>query len=376
MPAKRRTAGGAHTLEGRYYTSPAIFAREFEAIFMQRWLYVGRADALEQVGSYTLFELAPTQVGSEPLPRESVIVIRGADREIRAFHNVCRHRGVRLCSAAGRIERNIRCPYHAWTYALDGRLLGAPHMADVAGFERGDYPLLEVAVAVWEGFVFINLADEPVPFDEAFAAIHDKLSDWQLPRLCVAATREYEVAANWKVLFQNYPECYHCPVIHPALEAITPIDGADNDLESGEILGGPMQIAASGASLTESGRCCGPLLVSGEKRGQVYYYTLFPTMFLSLHPDYVLIHRLDPVAIDRTVVHCEWLFDPGYRDQADSDPEQAVVFWDRVNREDWAVCERAQQGVRSRAYVPGPYSELESMSAAFDRSYLDALGDG
>jgi Rieske 2Fe-2S family protein len=367
-----RTAGGARTLAGQYYTSSAIFSQELERIFCDRWLVVGRASELPQPGDQRLFELAPERAGPEPVPHESVLLVRAGDGEIRGFYNVCRHRGARLCGAATR-STTIRCPYHAWTYALDGRLIGAPNMAEVAGFAREDHPLIPVATEVWEGFVWINFAAEPVPFAEALAPLYAKLGAWRLPELVVAHQVEYEVAANWKLLFENYAECYHCPVIHPVLNAVTPYRGADNDLTVGEILGGPMQIAAAEGSMTESGRLCGPALVSGPARQQVYYYTLLPNMFLSLHPDYVLTHRLEPLAIDRTRVRCQWLFDPGYREQPGSDPQEAVAFWDRVNTEDWAVCELQQDGVRSRAYAPGPYAELESMSAAFDRAYLEAL---
>jgi Rieske 2Fe-2S family protein len=280
-----------------------------------------------------------------------------------------------MCSAAGRGLTTIRCPYHAWSYGLDGRLIGAPNMSDVAGFTRDDHGLIPVATHVWEGFVFVNFSATPVAFADALAPLHDKLGAWNITTLERAHTVTYEVAGNWKLLFENYSECYHCPIIHPLLNAVTPFRGADNDLESGEILGGPMQIQAEAGSMTESGRLCGPALVSGELLGRVYYYTLMPNMFLSLHPDYVLIHRLDPLAIDRTRVVCEWLFAPGYRDAPGCDPQEAVAFWDRVNREDWDVCELAQHGVRSRAYRPGPYAELESVSAAFDRAYLLALGD-
>lgn len=371
----KRTAGGARALPGRYYTSSAIFAREMEQLFGNRWLYAGRQSELAP-GSTSLFELAPERPGAEPVLRESVVIVRGEDDQIRAFHNVCRHRGARLCTIGGQTQGRIRCPYHAWSYGLDGRLLGAPNMSDVANFDRADYPLLPVATALWEGFVFINLAATPVPFAEAFAPIHDAFTAWGLSRLVPAERVTYEVAANWKLLFQNYAECYHCPIIHPALNQLTPYLGANNDLQSGEILGGPMQIRQSDASMTVSGHLCAPPLVDGVERQRVYYYTIFPGMFLSLHPDYVLVHRIEPLAIDRTRVICEWLFDPSYEDIEGSDPQEAVNFWDRVNREDWNICELAQLGVVSRAYVPGPYSELESVTAAFDRAYLDALGEG
>jgi Rieske 2Fe-2S family protein len=370
----KRSSGGAFSLPGRYYTAAEIFAAELDQLFTSRWLYAGRASELDRPGAHTLFELAPERSGPEPLPHESVIIVRGEDEALRAFHNVCRHRGARMCTAAGHAQSTIRCPYHAWSYGLDGRLLGAPNMADVAGFDRADYPLVPVALTQWEGFVFLNFADPAPAFDEAFAAILDRFTPWRLPRLVRAASVSYEVAANWKLLFENYCECNHCPVIHPALNQLTPYQGADNDLTEGEILGGPMQIETPEGSMTQTGHLCGPPLVSGPLRQQVYYYTIFPNMFLSLHPDYVLTHRLEPVAVDRTRVVCEWLFDPSWREHEGSDPEQAVKFWDQVNREDWQVCELSQQGVASRGYRPGPYSELESMSAAFDRAYLEALG--
>lgn len=375
-----RTAGGARALPGRYYTSAAIFARELERIFATRWLCAARLSELEHPGSYTLFDIMPSSEGpsgsaAEGLLRESILIVRGADDAVRAFYNVCRHRGARLCETAGHAPDRIRCPYHAWSYGLDGRLLGAPNMAEVAGFDRADYPLAAVATAVWEGFVFINLAPAPVPFERAFAPIHDAFAAWQMPRLTTAHRIDYDVAANWKLLFQNYAECYHCPIIHPELNQLTPYLGADNDIESGEILGGPMQLGQPGTSMTESGRMCAPALVSGPEGQRVYYYTLLPNLFLSLHPDYVLVHRLEPLAIDRTRVVCEWLVDPAYRDQPAATIHEAVTFWDRVNREDWHVCELSQQGVASRGYVPGPYAELESVVAAFDRAYLAALGD-
>jgi Rieske 2Fe-2S family protein len=361
----KRTSGGARALPGSYYTSSAIFARELEQIFANRWLYAARQSELAQPGSYLLFELA----------QDSILIVRGEDDEIRAFHNVCRHRGARLCVTAGHAQGRIRCPYHAWSYALDGRLLGAPNMTDVVDFDKAEYPLLPVATALWEGFVFINLAPSPVPFAEAFAPIHGAFSAWGIPRLIRAEQVTYEVAANWKLIFQNFAECYHCPIIHPALNQITPYLGAQNNLQCGEILGGPMQMRGADSSMTVSGHLCGPPLVDGLERQRVYYYTIFPGMFLSLHPDYVLTHRLQPLAIDKTRVTCEWLFDPGYQTMEGADPQEAVSFWDRVNREDWHVCELSQLGVVSRGYVPGPYSELESVTAAFDRAYLDALGD-
>jgi Rieske 2Fe-2S family protein len=371
----KRTAGGARSLAGRYYTSSEVFAREMEHVFGTRWLYAGRVNGLERPGSYALYELGTRSHSLDQVRPESILLVRGEDDQIRAFYNVCRHRGARLCTSDGHAQGRIRCPYHAWSYGLDGRLVGAPNMSDVAGFDRAEHGLVPVATAVWEGFVMINLAQSPVPLEQAFQPILRRFSEWQMARLVVGQRVEYEVAANWKLMFQNYNECYHCPTIHPALNQLTPYLGADNDFQEGEILGGPMQIEQTEGSMTESGHLCAPALVSGLERQRVHYYTIFPSFFLSLHPDYVMTHRLEPLAIDRTRVVCEFLFDPSAPGQPGFAPEQAVQFWDRVNREDWHVCELAQQGVVSRGYVPGPYAELESVVAAFDRAYLAALGE-
>ncbi len=359
-----RTAWGALTLEAAYFTSEEIFQQEWERIFARQWLCIGRGSELAQPGSYVLAD-----VGAENL-----IVTRDTAGAVHAFFNVCRHRGARVCSEPTGARTSLQCPYHAWTYDLHGRLIGAPTMQDVAGFDRADYPLIPVAAAEWEGFIFINLAQDAEPFEHVYAPLMGKFAAWKLPGLQAVRRIVYDVAANWKLIFQNYSECYHCPTLHPALNTLTPYQGASNDLEEGPFLGGPMQLAgAAGSSMTSHGRVCAPPLVSGEATQLVYYYTLFPTLFLSLHPDYVLTHRIEPLAPDRTRVVCDWYFDPQSAAAPAFDPAPAVEFWHMTNEQDWHVCELSQQGARSRGYRRGPYSELESMIAAFDRQYLSAL---
>ena len=361
-----RTALGAKTLAGAYYTSADVWRQEWERIFSRNWLYVGRAAQIDAAGSYFL-----TEVGEE-----SLIVLRNGQGEARGFYNVCRHRGTRLCAeSAGQLAHTIQCPYHAWTYDLSGSLIGAPNMHELPNFRKEDYPLAAAAAAEWEGCLFVNLDAGGPPLSQALAPIWHKFHAWRLAELVVAQETTYEVGANWKLIFQNYSECYHCPTLHPALNRLTPYRNAGNDLEEGPILGGPMLLSDGVGSMTLSGQRCAPPLgdVGGADLGRVYYYTLFPSMFLSLHPDYVLIHRLQPLAVDHTRVICQWLFHPTALAQPGFDPSEAVAFWDMTNRQDWRVCELSQQGVSSRAYTPGPYAELESMIAAFDRAYLHAL---
>jgi Rieske 2Fe-2S family protein len=357
----------AHTLPGEYFTSTSIFAEELCRIFRRNWVCVDRADRLTQAGDYLLVELG----------EQSVIVLRDGSGQYRALHNVCRHRGTRLCSEPhGRLPETIQCPYHAWTYGLDGRLIGAPHMDAVQGFAREDYPLRAVALQSWEGFLFLNLGEGPEPLDDALAPLQSSISRFGLPGLRSARRIEYDVQANWKLLVLNYSECLHCPVIHPQLAKLSPYQSGANDLTEGPILGGYMAIARQGGSLTASGRACGapiPGLPEAD-HGRVYYYSIFPNMLLSLHPDYVMFHTLWPVDAAHTRVVCEWLFPPRTLDDPEANPEDAIEFWDTTNRQDWSICELGQEGIASAAYTPGPYSERESLLAAWDAEYLRQLG--
>jgi glycine betaine catabolism A len=360
---------GARTLPREYYTSDDIFAAEQETIFGRLWNAAGRASQLARPGDY----LVRTVAG------ESIVIVRGRDEVIRAFFNVCRHRGTRLCvDEGGRFADSIRCPYHAWTYAIDGRLIGAPHMQDVEGFDPGDYPLHMAAVAESDGFLFLNLAREPASFPGWFAALKTRFERFDLAALRTAHRATYEVRANWKLVFQNYSECLHCPVIHPELSRRIPYQSAANDLTDGPFLGGYMELAAGHDSVTVSGRSCAPPISSrmnDDDRRRAYYYSLMPNLLLSIHPDYVNYYLLTPLGVDRTRVDSEWLFNSGAEGASRMRPDDAVSFWDLVNRQDWDIVERSQLGIASRRYEPGPYSPRESMSAAWDRAYLQLLHD-
>ncbi|RMG98445.1 MAG: aromatic ring-hydroxylating dioxygenase subunit alpha [Chloroflexi bacterium] len=356
----------ASTLTRAEYISSDVFETEMACIFSQYWLCIGRSESIAQAGDYFL----------QTIGEENLIVTRDEEGQPHAFFNVCRHRGTRLCTESeGSLGRSIRCPYHAWTYGLNGRLLGAPHMNEVADFDKAAFPLHEAQIAEWEGFLFINLDATAPPFSAVFAHILQKFTPWQLSRLRRHHRIEYHVQANWKILFQNYSECYHCPGVHPELARLSPYRSGVNDLTEGLVLGGPSLIRQADGSLTMSGqRCSLPVgNVSGTDLQRVYFYTFFPNMFLSLHPDYVMVHLLWPLAPDQTLVFCDWLFDPLAATQAGFHPDDAVAFWDLTNRQDWEVCELTQAGVRSRRYLPGPYSTLETMSLAFEQTYRQAM---
>ena len=217
----------------------------------------------------------------------------------------------------------------------------------------------------------------PAPLEEWFAPLAGKFSHWNLPRLRSAKRIEYDVRANWKLIFENYSECYHCPGVHPMLSKVSPSDSAENDLTEGPFLGGFMKIT-NGASLTMSGEACarpvGDIKAGDHER--VFYYSIFPNMLLSLHPDYVMVHQLWPQSPERTLILCDWFFHPEAAGVSDSsyNPDDAIEFWDMTNKQDWHVCELSQQGIASRAYRPGPYSPRESIPAAWDREYLRHMG--
>ena len=360
-------AAGAKTLPQQYFVSDEIFRREQEQIFSKHWVLVGHQSQIARDGDYVVTEVN----------RESLIVIRDRNGRVHGFFNVCRHRGTRLKEDACGHASAIQCPYHAWTYGLDGRLLGAPHMDEVPGFDKADYSLRPVNLELWEGFIFINLDGNAMPLEEWFAPLNGKFSHWNISILRPAKRIEYDVRANWKLMFENYSECYHCPGVHPMLAKVSPYDSAENDLSEGPFLGGFMKIN-KGAGLTMSGKACAVKIDHEQEHEQeqenlVFYYSIFPNMLLSLHPEYVMVHQLWPKSPEQTLIVCDWFFHPDAFNRPDFKPDDAIEFWDMTNKQDWHVCELSQQGIASRAYEPGPYSSRESIPAAWDRYYLSVM---
>ena len=359
---------GARTMPGRNYTSPEVYALEMERIYARRWLCACRVSQLAKPGDFVTREVAG----------ESIIVVRDEADAIRAFYNVCRHRGTRMCeAAAGNLGETITCPYHAWTYTLAGRLIGAPHMSGLEGFDKADYPLHPVATAEWEGFIFLNLAREPEPFAEAFAPMFGRFDRFRLPTLAMHRRIEYDIAANWKLIHQNYSECYHCSPVHPQLVKLSPPTSGENDLHDGPFLGGFMELSQPGGSLTMSGRICGVPITDVPAAGKqrAWYYSVFPNFFMNMLPEYLLTFTLWPKAPGKTHLIAEWFFHPETLASAGSDPDDAVEFWDEVNKQDWHVSELSQLGVASRVYAPSPYAPREGLSVQFDREVARALAE-
>lgn len=361
---------GARTMPGEYYTSPAILAEERERIFARQWNCAGRASAVSKPGDFMVREIAG----------ESLIIVRGRGGELHAFFNVCRHRGTRICDkTAGQFSETIQCPYHAWTYSIDGRLIGAPHMQETEGFDKKDYPLHSAAIEEREGFLFVNIDRNPEPFGDAFAPMVERFARYRLGDLKVGHKVTYDVHANWKLVFQNYSECLHCPVIHPELAAVLPYQSGANDLTEGAFLGGYMEITPPNKSATLSGRACGVPVnpkLGDDAQHRAFYYSVMPNMLLSIQPDYVNYYIITPVAADRTTVESEWMFSRENDSNPAFNPQDAIAFWDVTNRQDWDIVARSQLGISSRRYAPGPYSPRESIPAAWDREYLRMMGRG
>jgi glycine betaine catabolism A len=208
------------------------------------------------------------------------------------------------------------------------------------------------------GWMFARRDPDGIGFDEQFGNLWDHLAPWTTERLVVGARHSYEIAANWKLIHENYQECYHCSEIHPALCTLTPPDSGYSIDITGLYIAGPMDLFEGVETMSLDGRSGGvPIAgLAGNQLREIGYFGVFPNLLISTHPDYVLTHRLEPLAPDRTFVECEWLFPPEAWDRPGFDPAYAVDFWDITNREDWAACESLQRSAASRGYRPGPLS--------------------
>ncbi len=361
---------GTRTLPGKYYHSREIYQEEVEKIFYKFWIYACRAEEIENVGDYKLIQVED----------ESIILTRDKEGKIRALFNVCSHRGTQLCTEpSGNFNSgSIQCPYHAWTYNLAGDLIAAPLMKEGDRFNKKACSLPQASVYNWEGFVFINLDENPVPFEEHMEALMGKFSDWKMAELRIAHHIRYDLNCNWKLILQNYQECYHCPGVHPLLSEWTPVQSAQHDAEKGAVIGGFMDLTKERGSMTMDGEAAAPPVcdVSGDDLQRIYYYSIFPNLLLTPHPDFVLFHHITPEGPGKIINDCYWLFRP----EVIADPKakerikSAVDFWDLTNRQDWQVCEQMQIGTKSKRFTRGYYSGREDILHQLDNEVLKALG--
>jgi Rieske 2Fe-2S family protein len=355
------------------YTSDDVLAWELRHLFAGTWTCLGRLD-----------DLLPSGQDGRPVTQRAVrvgdvscLLVR-EDEGVRMFANTCRHRGHELLADQDTSQRRtILCPYHAWSYSLDGALIGAKGFlhSGLDGFDAAEYGLTELPVRLWEGFVLGHalhpLGNPAVPsFDEHLGDLAGIVGSYSMASLVLADRHTYEVAANWKVIAENYHECYHCPLIHPELCQVSPPDSGDNYDLPGAWVGGSMDLRPGMATMSLTGELAATPL-PGAPPNQVEYVHLLPNLLISAHPDYVMLHRMVPLAPDRTWVECSWLVLPG-----SSDAAGAVDFWDITNRQDWAACESVQRGLSSPHFRPGPFAPNEDAVAQFVEMIAGAYRHG
>ena len=347
-----RPFGQSRMLPRAAYVDQAVFEWEQQHFFGGGWVCAGRSDQVANPG-----DLLAERTGSD-----GVLLTRDDDGALHAFANTCRHRGHELlpCGAAANQEV-IVCPYHAWTYDLKGRLRAAAGFKKLPGFDASQWGLVELPVAEWHGLIFVDGSGNAAPLDPALGTLDEIVAPYEMSRLVTAGTHEYDTTANWKILSENYHECYHCPSIHQELCVVSPPKSGENYDLPGRWIGGTMDLRDGMATMSLDGQSKGVPLRGLDAEGlrTVIYVNVFPNVLISLHPDYVMVHRLLPLAADRTRIECSWAFAPEATAQPDFDPSYAIDFWDLTNRQDWTACESVQRGLTSRHAVPGPLSPAE-----------------
>jgi len=334
------------------YVDPAVFAWEQRHFFGGGWLCVGLSSQVAQPG-----DQRAEQVGTG-----SVLMVRGEDGVLRAFANYCRHRGHELLPCGSTQQHSvIICPYHSWTYSLSGGLRAAAGFKGRPGFDPAVWGLTELPVAEWHGLIFVDGSGTAGPLSDYLQSLDEIVAPYEPERLVVAGRHDYDSTANWKILSENYHECYHCPVIHPELCKVSPPKSGENYPAQGTWVGGWMDLRDGMDTMSLDGASHGVPLrrLGAEGLRTVIYLHVFPNVLLSLHPDYVMTHILRPVAADRTKIECTWAFAPEAVERPGFDPGYAVEFWDITNRQDWGACESVQRGLSSEHSRPGPLSAEE-----------------
>lgn len=358
--------GQSRTLPEEAYRSNAVFAWELEHFFEQSWTCLGRVPELA----------GPGQVRGVDLAGRGLLVSTSAGSgEVRVFRNVCRHRGHELVPEGEALDlRLIRCPYHSWSYRLDGSLRSAPTFTQGDEFDSSAWPLLEIRSETWRGWLFVDLSGQAPPLRHQLGNIEEVLAPYQPERLVWAAGHEYRAAANWKLIVENYHECYHCSTIHPALCRVSPPDSGFDIQPTGLWAGGTMDLVDEAETMSLDGRSGGVMLpgLDDDRRRQVLYLAVWPNLLISAHPDYLMTHTLMPLAPNQTRIVCDWYFDPAAVTDPSFSPSFAVDFWDLTNREDFTACEGVQRGMENGGYRQGPLSPWESTVYQF----LTMVGDG
>jgi choline monooxygenase len=326
----------AETIPARWYSDPAVYDSELDRVFGRTWQLVGRAGQLATVGSYL----------TATIGREPVLVVRSDERTLRAFSNVCRHRAGPVATGEGTV-RTLRCGYHGWTYALDGRLLNTPEFDGVERFAREAVCLPEFRVETWAGLVFVNTDPSAEPLLSFLDDLPDRLGGRDLSGFQPAARKDWHVECNWKVYVDNYLEGYHIPIVHPGLNR--EIDYARYWTEvrrNYSIQHSPLKRAGEGRIRVDA----------DAPDSDVTYVWIYPNLMLNVYPDNYSTNLIVPLGPDRTLTAFEWFVrDSGSAETMEA-VREAVAFSDEVQLEDISICEAVQRNLSSRTYLAGRYS--------------------
>ena len=355
----------ARTPPGWIFWDPDLYTRDIEEIFKKMWLCVGHQSRLNKAGDYFLVDIG----------QESIIIVADEKGAAHAFYNVCRHRGTRILSEPHGQCRRFLCPYHAWSYGLDGKLKAAPQMDETAGFDKADYPLNQVRMEIFMGFLFINLDKNAEPVAKQFVEFPD-FRRFDLPNLVRVGYHDYDVATNWKLINENYHECYHCAIAHPQLHRISHFGGLEGTDSCGaNFVGGPMKIKDGYNTMSTAGRTHRETFAgcTEDDKRIVHYFNLMPNFLLSIGPDYVLTHYIRPRGPESVYIETEWFCSPQQIAAPNFSADDAIEFWDTTNKQDWKLCTNALLGLKSGGHLQGPYQSGETGSHMFDRWYVEKM---
>jgi choline monooxygenase len=325
----------AYTIPAPWYIDERVGHLERDRVFGSNWIAIGRTDQVATPGQFFTFDLA-----GEPL-----IVVRGADNQLRAFYNVCRHHAAAVATAPCGVAQHLRCPYHGWTYGLDGSLKGAPEFAGVCNFERAANGLVPVEVSVWESFVFVNLKPEAPSLESYLGDLPDRLAPLSIHSLPFFARKTYTLACNWKVYVDNYLDGgYHVPHLHKSLNSV--LEYTEYTIENADhysLQSSPM-VASQDASVAHTR--------TGDR---AYFYWLYPNFMINIYEGVMYTNLVLPLGPDKCLVVFDFYFGDTSAEREHYNAESVAVS-DRVQAEDVDICESVQRGLHSRAYGAGRLS--------------------
>ena len=359
------------TLGSEDYASQEVWNQEREKIWWGDWICVGRTEEVANPGDYVVRDI----VG------ESVFIVRNGEGQLRAFYNVCSHRGTKFLDdveGTASVRKAFKCPYHAWTFDLNGQLIGSPNVKEDEFFDRAEHPLYGIAVDSYAGFLFLNMSKEPRPLMEALtdgAETMTVFERFKMQDMRIGARIVYEVAANWKIIVENYNECLHCPQIHPELVQVVPLFRFGEVWDEETHDDGNWMVEGA-TSFTKTGASALPKFPGLNAEDYKMYYGSyeFPNLMLNLHPDCVMYYVGYPKGPNHTTVVSEFLFLPETIASPDFKPESVVEFWDLISMQDWEVCQRAQTGVSSRAFTRGVYPRQDRFLYWFNEEWRVKMG--